>query len=146
MLIPTRAELVGSENEIVSYTNSTAPSITVIFKTQRRMMWPIYLLGLVEYRPKNFDDEGTTDRRWECLRMALGEELAIVYGFNLVPIHKGLAEGQGCVLTEAGERYVALGKKGEAIIARIEVKALREEEEPKEVDHVKDREPQGLRA
>ena len=78
--------------------------------------------------------------------MALGEELAIVYGFNLVPIHKGLAEGQGCVLTEAGERYVALGKKGEAIIARIEVKALREEEEPKEVDHVKDREPLGARA
>jgi len=66
MLTPTRAELVGSENEIVSYTNSTAPSITVIFKTQRRMMWPIYLLGLVEYRPKNFDDEGTTDRRWSA--------------------------------------------------------------------------------
>jgi hypothetical protein len=126
--------LAPGKEDYSSWKNSNAPSITVVFQSKRRMMWPIYLLGLVEYRPKNFDDADIEGSDLECLRMALGEELAIVYGHDLTQILNGLSEGQGCVLTEQGKRYIGLGKKGEPRIAKIEVKAIRDQKAAEEAD------------
>jgi len=73
-----------------------------------------------------------------------GEELAIIYGLTWCRFTRACGS-QGCVLTEAGERYVALGRKrGDHCEDRGEGTPGRGGTEG--VDHIKDREPQGARS
>jgi len=117
------------KEDLVSYTNSGSPSLTVIYKSGRRMSWPHYLLGMSEYRPPNFDEEGTTGREMEGLRVNAGEELVIILGYDLLPIFQGNSEGQGAVLTELGPRHSGLRVKGKPYIAEIQIKKLRNDNE-----------------
>jgi hypothetical protein len=117
------------KEDLVSYTDAGAPSLTVIFKKGRRMTWPHYLLGMGEYRPENFDEEGIAGREMESLRINAGEELVIVTGFDLLPIFTGLTQGQGGALREYGTRYSGIRTKGKPYIAEIQVKKLRDQEE-----------------
>jgi hypothetical protein len=88
------------------------------------MTWPYHLIGMSEYRPAGFDEDGTPDRDQEGLRINVGEELVIITGHDLLAIFTGLSELQGCLLTEFGERYAALRVKGKPYISKIDVKKL----------------------
>lgn len=117
------------KEEMVSYTDAGAPSVTVIFKKGRRMTWPHYLIGMSEYRPADFEEEGIVGRESEGLRINAGEELIIILGFDLLPIFTGLTQGQGGALQEFGPRYAGVRTKGKPYIAEIQVKKLQEEAE-----------------
>jgi hypothetical protein len=112
--------MAKTEEDLLSYKSSTLPSLAVQFRNGQRKMWPLHLLGRVDYYPKNAaaEEKQTTER----LVIHLLDDTVTVDGFGLDRINHGLGAGQGGVLQEFGERFESLRKPAEAYITAIAVK------------------------
>jgi hypothetical protein len=94
------------------------PALVCELLRGRALGYPLHQISAWEFTPAEFESDGSnvTDR----LQITINDKIIAVTGRNLAPIHEALASGNGFILREQGERFLALGDDGSPVIGKIE--------------------------
>lgn len=93
------------------YIETNRPTLQIRQRTGRRFTWGCHLIVRVVFTPKNAQRDNDA-KRHDTLKVDVGDDQFLVVGHNLAALDDGLANGQGGVIQEGGERHEAYDAPG----------------------------------